>query len=181
MQRIMSNNLCEVPMKRSIRGKRRYTPKKVGLPETDMVNPKSGEGESVLETSIYNSTSKRRYGVQMEGNLRVDSTKMKSSCFLYECLWLSEYKSSTSIEGVRNEKIGDQIYKDSYPNLGCSGNLSLVVIVHPVNVGTLFSGLMTGLAAVDVENRGRSSRSSQRYGKHITGRRTTANRKSLRK
>lgn len=136
MRWIMSRKLCEVPMKRSIRGRTSIAPKKVGLPETDMVNPRSFEDESVLETSIEYSISKRRYGIQMEGNSQFGIMRMKSSPYAYECLWLSEYKSGTSIEGVRNEKTGDQIHKDSCPELGCSGNLSLVVTVHPVNVGT---------------------------------------------
>lgn len=176
MQRTMSNNLCEVPMKRSIRGRTSIVPKKVGLPETDMVKSKLCEIESVYETSLMFGISKRRYGVQMEGNPQAANMWMKSSPPTYECLWLSEYKSCTSIEGVRDEKTRDQIHKDSCPELGCSGNLSLVVTVHPVNVGTLFSGLMTGLAAVDVENRGRNSRISLSGGKPRTWRRAVVSR-----
>jgi len=176
MQRTMSNNLCEVPMKRSIRDRTSIVLKKVGLPETDMVKSKLCEIESVLETSILEGISKRRYGVQMEGNPQAMDMGMKSSCLTCECLWLSEYKSSTSIEGARSEKTRDQIHKDSCPELGCSGNLSLVVTVHPVNVGTLLSGLMTGLAAVDVESRGRNSRSSLGEGKPRTWRRAVVSR-----
>ena len=53
MQRTMSDNLCEVPMKRSIRGRTSIAPKKVGLPETDMVKSKLCETESVFESSLF--------------------------------------------------------------------------------------------------------------------------------
>ncbi len=170
----MSNNLCEVPMKRSIRGNTSNAPNKVGLPETNMVNPKLCEDESVYETSILDSISKRRYGIQMGGNPQPEQMGMKSSHCPCKCLWLSEYKPSTSIEGARSAKTGDQIHKDSCPELGCSGDLSFVV-VHPVNVGTSCFGRETGLAAVDVKHEGRSSRSSRSKGKPCTWRRTTAN------
>ena len=46
------------------------------------------------------------------------------------------YKPCASIEGATSEKIGDQIHKDSYPEMGCSGDLNLTDTVHSVNVGT---------------------------------------------
>ncbi len=136
MQRTMSNNLCEAPMKRSIRGKRQTHPRGSAYLRRDKVNPRLLKDESVYETSIRKSISKWRYGIQMEGNSQKNSMGMKSSSILCKCLWLSEYKPCTSIEGARSEKIRDQIHKDSYPDLGCSGDLSSVVTVHLVNVGT---------------------------------------------
>ena len=88
MQRTMSNNLCEVPMKRSIRGNTSNAPNKVGLPETNMVNPKLCEDESVYETSILDSISKRRYGIQAEGSPIGNRYGMKNSEIAYERLWL---------------------------------------------------------------------------------------------
>ncbi len=170
----MSKKLCEVPMKRSIRGKRRMHPRRSAYLRQIWLNRSCVRLNPCMKPHYFRSILKRRYGIQMEGNPQSQIMRMKSRLSTYECLWLSEYKSSTSIEGVRNEKIRDQIHKDSYPELGCSGNLSLVVTVHPVNVGTLFSGLMTGLAAVDVECRARSSRSSLSGGKPRTWRRAVA-------
>jgi hypothetical protein len=71
--------------------------------------------------------------------------------------------------------------KTYHPELGCSGGLNLTVTVHLVNVGTLCLGRMTGLAAVDERHKGRESRSSLRYGKHTTWRRTLASLKFWRK
>ena len=68
--------------------------------------------------------------------------------------------------------MGDQRDKDSHPELGCSGSLSLTVTVHLVNVGTSCLGRKTGLAATDVRYEGRESRSSLRAGKPSTWRRT---------
>jgi hypothetical protein len=70
-----------------------------------------------------------------------------------------------------------QIHKTCHPELGCSGSLSPTVTVHFVNVGTPCFGETTGLAAAEVEHGGRESRSSLRYGKHTTWRRTLASRK----
>ena len=102
---------------------------------------------------------------------------MKSNREACECLWLRGCKPCTSAEGVKNEKIGDQIYKDFYPELGCSGNLSPTETVHLVNVGTSCIGRRTGLAAADVIHGGRENRSSLRAGKPSTWRRTLASRK----
>jgi hypothetical protein len=55
-------------------------------------------------------------------------------------------KPSSSTEGMTDEKIGDQIYKDSYPELGCSGNLNLTDTVHSVNVGTSCFGCVMHIA-----------------------------------
>jgi len=182
MQRTMSNNLCEVPMKRSIRGKRRIHPRRSAYlrqiwstRSCVRVNPCWKSQQCIISQNDD-------MGYRWKGNLWFDSTEMKSSSETCECLWLSEYKPCTSIGGARSEKIRDQIHKDSYPELGCSGDLSLVVIVHPVNVGTsCFGRKWTGQAAVEVKHEGRNSRSSRGYGKHITWRRAVANRKSLRK
>jgi hypothetical protein len=91
------------------------------------------------------------------------------------------YKLSTSAGGVRSEKmerqIRDNLNKTLHPGMGCSGGLSPTVTVHFVNVGTSCLGGNTGLAAVDVRHEGRESRSSLRYGKHTTWRRTLAGRK----
>ena len=84
------------------------------------------------------------------------------------------YKPSTSVEGVRSEKMRDQIHKDSHPELGCSGCLSPTETVHLVNVGTPYIGQRTGLAAVEVIYGGRESRSSLSQGKPDTWRRTLA-------
>ena len=67
-----------------------------------------------------------------------------------------------------------QIHKTCHPELGCSGNLNPIETVHLVNVGTLCIGRRTGPAAVEVIYGGRNSRSSLRYGKHITWRRAVA-------
>ena len=64
--------------------------------------------------------------------------------------------------------------KTYHPGMGCSGSLNPTVTVHLVNVGTSCLGRRTGLAAVDVRHEGRESRSSLRYGKHTTWRRTLA-------
>jgi len=53
-----------------------------------------------------------------------------------KCLWLLGYKSSTSVEGVENEKMIGQTHKTYHPELGCSGNLNPSEIVHLVNAGT---------------------------------------------
>jgi hypothetical protein len=173
MQWIMSKKLCEAPRKMSIRDTSQLPRRSANL-WSGMVNPRLCEGESVRETSIYNGISKRRYGMQMEGNSTATPRRVKSSVLLYECLWLFGYKPSTSIEGARSAKIGDQIHKVTYPVTGCSGDLNLTVTVHHVNVGTSCFGLRAGLAAVDVKHEGRESRSSQGCGKHTTRRRTQA-------
>ena len=160
MQWTMSKKLCEVPMKRSIRGKRRMHPRRSAYLRQIWLNRSCVRLNPCMKPHYFRSILKRRYGIQMEGNPQSRIMRMKSRLSTYGCLWLSEYKPSTSIEGVRNEKIRDQIHKDSYPELGCSGNLSLVVTVHPVNVGTSCFGRETGLAAVEVKHEGRSSRSS---------------------
>ena len=124
----------------------------------------------------------------MEGNPKVDPDKgctkdarMKSSISICECLWLYGYKSSTSVEGVRSEKmerrIRDNLNKTLHPDLGCSGSLSPTVTVHFVNVGTSCFGQMTELAVAEVEHGGRESRSSPRHGRHATRRRTLASRR----
>ena len=69
-----------------------------------------------------------------------------------------------------------QIHKTFHPELACSGDLNLTVTVYLVNVGTSSIGRTTGLTAVDVIGEGRVSRSSRRYGKHTTWRRTLASR-----
>ena len=174
MQRTMSNNLCGVPMKRSIRGKRHIHPRRSAylrriwsIRGCSRMNP-CMKPQYIIVSQMW------RYGIQVDGSPSAVPKRAKSSPPLCECLWLFEYKPSTSAEGARSEKTGNQIHKDSCPDLGCSGDLSSVV-VHPVNVGTSCFGHKTGLAAVDVKHEGRSSRSSRSEGKPRTGRRTTAN------
>lgn len=177
MQWTMSNKLCEVPMKRSIRGKRQMHPRGSAYLRRIWSIRSCVRMNPCMKPHYIIVSQKWRYGMQAKGNPLVLSKRAKSSASLCECLWLSEYKLSTFAEGARSVKTGDQIHKDSCPDLGCSGDLSFVV-VHPVNVGTSCFGRKTGLAAVDVKHEGRSSRSSRSEGKPRTWRRTTVNRKS---
>jgi hypothetical protein len=78
-------------------------------------------------------------------------------------------------------QIKGDLNKTYHPELGCSGSLNPSETVYLVNVGTSHLGCKTGLAATDVGCEGRNSRSSLRYGKHITWRRAVASRKSDRK
>jgi hypothetical protein len=102
-----------------------------------MVKLRLCEVESVFESSILLTTSKRQYGVEVEGNPVVHSDWVKSisdndtntSSYL-------GYKPSASTEGVTNVKMGVQTHKDSHPELGCSGDLNPTDTVHSVNVGT---------------------------------------------
>jgi hypothetical protein len=140
-----------------------------------MVKPKLCEVESVFENSIAQSISKRQYGMEMEGNPEREWVWAKSTFQTgANTSGYMGYKPSASVEGVTSEKMGDQIHKDSHPELGCSGDLNLTDTVHPVNVGTSYLGLKTGLAATDVRYGGREIRSSLRYGKHTTWRRNLA-------
>jgi hypothetical protein len=101
-----------------------------------MVKPRLCKVESVFESSIQPTISKRRYGIEEEGNWRYCTAPMKSILITCECLWVLGCNPCTSSEGATCEKMGDQIHKDSYPELGCSGDLNLTVTVHSVNVGT---------------------------------------------
>ena len=67
MQWTMSNKLCEAWVERRIRDTSQL-PRWFAYLWLDMVNPKLCEGESVFEISIPESISKRRYGMQAEGN-----------------------------------------------------------------------------------------------------------------
>ena len=116
--------------------------------------------------------------MQAEGNPTLVTGRTKSSVVACKCLWLLRYKPCTSVEGAKSEKMRNQIYKDSHPELGCSGNLNPIVTVHLVNVGTSYIGRETGLAATDVIYEGRESRSSLRAGKPSTWRRTLVSVKS---
>lgn len=99
---------------------------------------------------------------------------MKSSSHLCKSFWLLGYKPCSSVEGVRNEKMKNQIHKDFHPDMGCSGSLNPTVTVNLVNVGTSCLGLRTGLTAIEVRHEGRESRSSRNQGKPDTWRRTQA-------
>jgi hypothetical protein len=175
MQRTMSNKLCEALMKRQIRSQCRRLSRGSAYLWSGMVKPRLCEVESVFETSISPFTSKRQYGVQIEGNPILIRDRMKStSCYGTNTSSYMGIKPSASIEGARSEKMGDQIHKDSYPELGCSGDLNLTGTVHSVNVGTSRLGRKTGLAATEVRREGREIRSSLGYGKHTTRRRNLA-------
>jgi len=151
-----SNNLCEAWVKRRVRDTSQL-PRRLAYLWLDMVTPRLCKGESVFEASIFATISKRRYGMETEGNPIGHCDRMKSKFVRCECLWLPGYKPSTSVGGVRSEKMRDQIHKDSYPELGCSGDLNPTVTVHLVNVGTSCLGGNTGPAAVDVRHGGRES------------------------
>ena len=160
MQRTVSDKLCEALRIRQIRSQRRRLPRWSAYLWSGMVKPRSCEVESVYEGSKSWTTLKRRYRVEMVGNWKGQHVPVKSGLCSRKCLWLFGYKPSTSIGGAKGEEIGDQIHKDSYPELGRSGDLNLTDTVHPVNVGTSCFGRMTGLAAVDVRHEGREIRSS---------------------
>ncbi len=146
MQGTMSKNLCEALRTMQIRSERRTLPRRSANLWSDMANPRWCKDKSVFEISIPATISKRRYGMEVEGNSASYDGRMKSNCLSCECLWLTGYKPSTSIEGVRSEKMRDQIHKDSHPELGCSGSLNPTVTVHLVNVGTPYFGRKTGQA-----------------------------------
>ena len=177
----MSKNLCEAWVKRRVRDTSQ-SPRWLAYLWLNMATPRWCEEESTLEFSKLQTISKRRYGMETEGNPVMPPNGMKSKCFVCKRFWLQGYKPCASVEGAKSEKMVGQIKeilnKTYHPELGCSGSLSPTVTVQLVNVGTSCLGQRTGLAATDVRHEGRSSRSSLRYGKHTTWRRTTANRKS---
>ena len=72
MQWIMSKKLCEAPMKRRVRVTSQ-TPRGFAYLWMNMIKPKWCEVESVFEVSILSAISKRRYGIEIEGNSVVDS------------------------------------------------------------------------------------------------------------
>lgn len=162
MQGTMSKNLCEALRIMQIRSERRTLPRRSANLWSEMATLRWFEEESVYEISKSATISKRRYGIEIEGNPTFRFGRMKSNFDVCECLWLTGYKPSTSIEGARSEKMTGQNNETSHPELGCSGSLNPTVTVHLVNVGTPYFGRKTGLAAVDVKCGGRSSRSSQR-------------------
>ena len=67
MQWTMSDKLCEAWVKRRIRNTSQL-PRWFAYLWLDMAKPRLCEVESVLEVSLPETTSKRRYGVEMEGN-----------------------------------------------------------------------------------------------------------------
>ena len=160
MQWTISNKLYEALRTMQIRSECRTLPRGSANLWLGKVKPSTSKAESMLESSITLSTSKRQYGVEMEGNPVLYLDWMKSNCLLYESLWLLGYKPCSSIEGATSVKMTGQINKTSHPELGCSGDLNPTVTVHSVNVGTSCFGLMTGLAEVDVKHEGREIRSS---------------------
>ena len=114
----------------------------------------------MFESSKSMLISKRQYGMKMGGNPNLFELDEKRDSFAQKPLTNGIYKSCSSIEGAMSEKIGDQIHKDSYPELGCSGDLNPTVTVHSMNVGTSCFGYITGLAEVDVKHEGREICSS---------------------
>jgi hypothetical protein len=98
----------------------------------------TSEKESMFDVSIATIISKRRYGMKTEGNLAETKSEMKSE--ISECLWLQGYKSCTSVEGARSEKMISRIHETYHPGLGCSGSLNPTATVHLVNVGTSYFG-----------------------------------------
>jgi len=184
MQGTMSNNLCEALREMQIRGERQTPPRRSANLWSGMVNPRLCKDESVYETSPIATISKWRYGMRKtEGISETPFIWEKSERHGRKCLWLPGYKPSTSVEGVRNEKMGVQTHKDSHPELGCSGDLNPNRYSTPCERGNFMyrSYYMTELAAVDVIHEGRESRSSLRYGRHTTWRRTLASRMFQRK
>jgi len=159
MQWTMSNKLYEALRIMRIRNQCRRLPRWSANLWLGKVKPSTSKVESMFESSTSESTSKRQYGVEMEGNPDSGIIWMKSN-FLCKSLWLMGCKPCSSIEGATSEKIKGQIHKTLYPELGCSGNLNPTVTVHFVNVGTSCFGLRTGLAEVDVKHEGREIRSS---------------------
>jgi hypothetical protein len=126
-----------------------------------MVKPRLCKAESVFEVSRQFSTSKRQYGVKIEGNPTSSSGWMKSTaCHGANTSDYLGNESSASIGGATSEKTGGQIHKTSLPELGCSGDLNPTGTVHPVNVGTSHLGRRTGLAATEGRCEGREIRSS---------------------
>jgi len=174
MRWTMSDKPCEALRIRRIRSQCRRLPKWFAYLWSGMVKPRWCEVESVFEGSTSRSISKRQYGIETEGSWSNIGAPVKSSFLACECLWLLGYKLCTSVGGATGEKMGDQIHKDSYPDLGCSGDLNLTGTVHSVNVGTSSLGRGTGLAATDVRNEGRVIRSSLSQIKSGTWRRDLA-------
>ena len=161
MRWTMSDKPCEALRIRWIRSQCRRLPRWSAYLWSGMVKPRSCEVESVFESSLLTSTSKRQYGVEVGGNPAFLTGWMKS--MLADSANTSGYmgcKPCASTEGATGEKMISQIHKTFYPDLGCSGDLNLTVTVHPVNVGTSCLGRKTGLAATDVRCEGREIRSS---------------------
>ena len=184
MQGRMSGNLYEALMKRPIRAERRTAPRWSADLWLDMANPRLCKDEPMCEASKRRSISKRRYGMEAEGNSLDHLKGMKSKMYVCKCLWLLGYKPCTSAEGAESEKMIGRMHKTYHLDLGCSGSLSPTETVHFVNVGTScfgWKGKPTGLAAVEVKHEGRESRSSLSQGKPDTWRRTLASCKSGRK
>ena len=180
MQGKMSDNLCEALVKMSIRAERRTAPRWSANLWLNMANPRLCEDESMCEASKCRPISKRRYGMEAEGNPESGMQDEKREGSMRMPLAIG-YKPCTSAEGAESGKMIGQIHKTYHPDLGRSGSLSSTETVRFVNVGTSCLGGNTGLAAVDVRYGGRESRSSLSQGKPGTWRRTLASCKSGRK
>ena len=74
----MSNNLCEAWVKRRVRDTSQL-PRRLAYLWLDMVTPRLCKGESVFEASIFATISKRRYGMETEGNPIGHCDRMKSN------------------------------------------------------------------------------------------------------
>ena len=68
MRWTMSNKPCEALRIRQIRSLCRGLPRRSAYLWSGMVKPRLCEVESMFESPITPSTSKRQYGVEMEGN-----------------------------------------------------------------------------------------------------------------
>ena len=88
MQWIMSNKLCEAPVKMQIRGERRTPPIWSANLWLGMVKPRLFEVESVFEISLCSAISKRRYGMEVEGNSVSYFDRVKSNFVGCKRLWL---------------------------------------------------------------------------------------------
>ncbi|MHC4752496.1 MAG: hypothetical protein ACYTFW_21820 [Planctomycetota bacterium] len=81
MQGTKSDSLCEALRIMQIRSTPQLPRRSANL-WLDMVKPKLCEVESALEVSTLSLTSKRRYGVKVEGNFVGVHNGMKSISFL---------------------------------------------------------------------------------------------------
>ena len=101
MRWTMSDKLCEALRIRWIRSQCRRLPRWSAYLWSGMVKPRSCEVESVCESSLLTSTSKRQYGVEVGGNPAFLTGWVKST--LVDSVNTSGYvgyKASASIEGA---------------------------------------------------------------------------------
>jgi hypothetical protein len=142
MRWTMSDKPCEALRIRRIRRQCRRRPRWFAYLWSGKVKPRLCEVESVFESSISPSISKRQYGMkQMEGNPKSFPIWMKSTYIGgVNTSGYMGYKPCASIEDATSDKMKGQIHKTLHPELGCSGDLNLTDTVHSVNVGTSYLG-----------------------------------------